>query len=201
MMACRSLVLLAAAFLIALLPGGATAQDPSLAAWRSYAKTPEAAKLMIWMHEALDARLSGKMPPRMDAAYPVFHGELGVFVTLVKKNRVRGCYGAFDHPDTRMDRLLDDYLLGALRRDHRYPALETGEAGGVAVILTIAGCRLPVRDIADVDLSRYGVLATFEDGSHDVVVPAEIRGIDALRRRWKGKEIAQLDIFSAVTLK
>lgn len=199
--AVRLFTFILAAFLC-LTAADAAGAEPSLEQWRAFSKTSDAAHLSAWLHQSLESYLTGGAdiaPPKIPL--PAFDGRLGVFITLLKKNKVRGCYGAFDHPTSHIETLLADYLKGALRRDHRYLPIDTGDLPEITIVVTIAGRRLPVRDVSHVDIMNYGILATFENDAHDVVVPAEIRSLDALRNRWKGKEIQQLDAFRTVTIK
>ncbi len=180
----------------------AASYEPSLEQWRAFSQTSDARLLAAWLHRSLESCLTdgkGITPPKM--TLPPFDGRLGLFITLMKKNKVRGCFGAFNHPNARIEELLTDYLKGALRRDHRYLPVDEGDLPDITIILTIAGRRVPVRDIADVDIVHYGILATFEGDAHDVIVPAEIRSLDALKSRWRGRQIHQIEVFGAITIK
>lgn len=180
----------------------AAGQEPSLEAWRAFSRTANAGRLILWLQDSARSSLTGRTAPAAPAiAWPPFDGHLGLFVTLMTKNNVRGCYGAFDHPTAQVEWLMAEYLKGALRRDHRYLPVDPGDIENLTIVVTIAGRRLPLQNAADVDIVSYGILATFEDDTHDVVVPAEIRSLDALQKRWRNRPIQQLEAFRAVTIK
>lgn len=184
------------------IPAGAQAGEDGLTAWRVFSRSSDAKILMTWMQCNLKADLNKTRCARsLNVPLPPFYGQLGVFVTLVKNGKVRGCFGAFDHVSDQKEDILKDYLRGALKRDSRYKSLLAGEADDVNIIITIAGSRLPVDNLDNIDVMNYGVLATFDNGQQDVIVPSEIKNIDALKRRLKDREINQIEAFRSVTIK
>ena len=131
---------------------------------------------------------------------PHFYGRVGLFVTLRKNRQVRGCYGAFDHRAESIEVVLIEYLRGALRSDPRYAPVDISECDEIDIIVTVAGTPFPVRDLNVLDISRYGVIVTCEDHSHVVIVPAEVRSTDYLKRLLPRKGIVQIAGFRAVTI-
>jgi len=185
-------------------PTVSTAGDAAepFASWESFARRGEAKKLLAWMRCSLDEILMGKAcmePPAF--APPPFYGRFGLFVTLVKGGKVRGCYGAFDHRSDKMEDLLRDYLQGALKRDGRYRPLDAYEAADAGIVLTVAGRQLPVNDLEHIDTANYGIVVTFENNEKSVFVPAEIKNMEKLKEMLRGKEIYQLTVFRAITIK
>lgn len=170
--------------------------------WSSFAQTNDARKLLSWMNCSMKEFVSDvQCPKTLDMPTPPFYGQLGIFVTLVRKGKVRGCFGAFDHRSDKIDGVLKDYLLGALKRDNRYQPLDAFEIDDTRIIITIAGTQYTIDDIDSIDIANYGVAATFDNNERDVLVPAEIKNIDSLRKRWRGKEVNQLTIFKTITIK
>jgi len=184
------------------IPAGAKAGEDALAAWNVFSKSSDAKILMTWMQCSMKADMNGTFCDQsLNVPLPPFHGQLGVFVTLVKQGKVRGCFGAFDHAFDQMEDILKDYLRGALKRDSRYKSLSSGEADDVKIIVTIAGKRLPIDNLDNIDVIHYGVLATFDNNQQDVIVPSEIKNIETLKRRLTGREINQIETFRSVTIK
>lgn len=174
----------------------------AFAKWRIYAKSSDAKKMVSWMHCSMKAFLSNNNCRQLpDFSTPSYYGKFGIFVTLVKKGKVRGCFGAFNHQSDKIDDVLKDYLQGALKRDHRYQPLDAAEADEVDVIITVAGRKYQVDDIDSIDIVNYGAVVTMENNEIEVIVPSEIKSIDALKRRLKGREINQVSVFKAVTIK
>jgi len=177
-------------------------EEDAFTRWRVYAQSNDARKLVFWMNCSLRAFLANKeCPQKPDFAAPSYYGKFGVFVTLVKKGKVRGCFGAFNHQSDKLDDVLKDYLHGALKRDFRYEPLDAAEIDDVNIVITIADRRHQIDDLDSIDIANYGVVATSENNETDVIVPSEIKSVDALKRRLKGKDINQIFVFRAVTVK
>jgi AMMECR1 domain-containing protein len=181
------------------------APDPSadtLREWARYARTREAGALVEWARCVLRGELAG---PRCDAVIPAgappLYGSAGVFVTLVRAGKVRGCFGAFHHASENLEAILRDYLGGALRRDPRYAPLGPGELDGAAVIITVAGMEFPVEDLAAVDLARCGLVFFMDGGERLLFVPSEIKSIDYLKKLVRMKSVVQITAFRAVSIR
>ncbi len=177
-------------------------EDDPFSQWTGFSRSTDAKKMIGWMHCSMVEFVAGSRCSQYpDFSAPPFYGRYGLFVTLVKRGRVRGCFGAFDHRADRIDVVLKEYLHGAMRRDYRYPPLEPVETDHVRIIVTVAGWQYPVENLEDVDIARYGIVVTFEDNERAVYVPSEIKSTDALKRALKGREISQIHAFRAVTIK
>lgn len=182
-------------------PGPSPAGDEHLDAWSRFARSREAGMLILWMRETMYAVVTGegrREPLRINA--PSFYGRLGLFVTLVNKNKVRGCFGAFDHRAEDLELVLSEYLRGALRCDPRYAPLDVSELEDSGIILTVAGPPYPVGDLADIDLARCGVVISFEGGDRMVFVPREVRSSDHLKKRIQGRDVDQISAFRTVVI-
>jgi AMMECR1 domain-containing protein len=156
---------------------------------------------MKWLRQQAGERLTGSTPgtsPKIET--PPFFGNLGIFITLKKGKKIRGCYGAFYHSYTDIGGLLADYLAGALTRDHRYPPLDIAELPDTEIILTVTSMPLPVSDLGTVDLHRYGILMVCDGDETAVFVPAEIRTVSFIERFSRGKT-CQISAFRAVTIR
>ncbi len=198
-----AVVFLGCLLLLALaLPSRAGEDSEPFARWGLFAREQGAENMIAWMRCSLGAILAGTRCTRPPGfAAPPFYGQFGIFVTVMKNGRVRGCYGAFDHRTDRIEELLRDYLRGALKRDRRYRPLEAFEAADAGIVVTVAGRQVPVDDIDRIDPANDGVAVTFESGEKWVFVPAEIGSVEHLKRRLSGREILQLNVFKAVTIK
>lgn len=177
-------------------------EDDPFNQWTGFSRSKDAKRMIGWLHCSMVEFVSGKSClQHPDFSAPQFYGRYGLFVTLVKRGKVRGCFGAFDHRSDRIDVVLKEYLHGALRRDSRYPPVEPVETDHVIIIVTVAGRQYPVEDLEDVDIARYGIVVTFENNERVVYVPSEMKSTDALKRGLRGREINQIHAFRAVTIK
>ncbi len=194
--------ILVAAIAASLLPGDGGARDGGLHVWAAYARTAESSRLLEWTRGILREELSGiKCTVPGPPSTPAFYGRHGLFVTLIHRNKVRGCYGAFYHKSDDIARVLRDYLCGALYRDPRYRTLEAAESEDTRIVITVTGSRFPVNDPDTLDIAREGVAVTLDDNRQMVFVPAEIRSTAYLKSRLPREGVVQITGFRAVTLR
>lgn len=176
--------------------------DADFKGWGRFSNSGDAKKLLSWARCLMDEILDGSQcRTRPDIALPPYYGQYGLFVTLMKNNRVRGCFGAFSHRSHDFEATLRDYLAGALKRDTRYRPIERSEAADTRIIITVAGEQYSVDDIYAIDTSRYGVVITTDNSERIIFVPSEIKNIDFLKRRLSGQEIQQIAVFRAITIR
>lgn len=181
--------------------GAKSMGDPALDEWRAFSEKPESRELIAWLRCQARAHIDGTgCSERMGVVTPEFFGKLGIFVTLKKGKKVRGCYGAFYHSSADIRLLLKDYLAGALTRDPRYKPLESSELDLIDILITIATPPNAVPDFGSIDPQRQGVVVTCDGGDSIVFVPAELRDISYLRNAVRGKS-CQASTFNVVTLR
>jgi AMMECR1 domain-containing protein len=178
-----------------------TIQDQMLAQWEEFSQKPESKQLVKWLRCQARAKLTGtECDEQLKTSLPPYFGRLGVFITLTKGKKVRGCYGAFFHTRTDIKELLLDYLSGAMTRDARYEPLDRGELEATSIILSITSPPQAVTDLDSVDVHRYGISVNCGDGIMSVYVPAEIRSMEFLQKHIKGIE-CQISAFRTVTIR
>ena len=197
-------MLLAAILLVAIMtPPGLlfSMEDQTLEKWSEFSKKAECRKLMSWLRCLAGARLTGEKDcGSPDIKTPPFFGSLGMFITLKRGRRIRGCYGAFSHAVTDLRGLLSDYLTGALTRDPRYAPLDAAELADTDIILTVATMPSPVSDAGSIDTNRYGVMLVCNGDETSVFVPAEVRASSYIEQFMKGKS-CQVSAFRAITIR
>jgi AMMECR1 domain-containing protein len=176
--------------------------------WQKFAASSDAARIISWAKGVVMKELgpgSSSEKDRTGSKFPdnppPFYGRLGIFVTLVKGGRVRGCYGAFHHGSDDLKSVLTSYIRGALRYDPRSRPLGIEEAGEADIIITIASQPRSVNDLYSVDISRYGIMFSLENGASLVFVPSEIKTHDYLKRRLGERRTSGISAFRAVTIK
>jgi len=130
---------------------------------------------------------------------PPFFGKLGIFITLKKGTKVRGCYGAFFHGSADIEALLSDYIAGALTRDPRYKSLDVSEIEDTDIIMTITTAPSPVDDYRLIDTSRFGIVLVCGEQT-TIFVPAEIRSAAYIEKAIAGKT-CQVSAFKGVTIR
>ncbi len=174
-------------------------EDPLLSEWGDFSSRPECKKMLQWLRCQARARLTGTIcSTRLEATTPGYFGSLGMFVTLKKGNRVRGCFGSFSHSATDAGSLLSDYLAGALTRDPRYQPLDISELNETRIIVTVTSQPFPVDDVATIDVRHSGIVMMCGNEA-TVFVPAEIKSTLYIEKKVKGTT-CQVSAFRAVTL-
>jgi len=170
-------------------------------AWSEFSTKKECKQLMGWLRQQAGERLTGAtLSTYPEIQTPPFFGSLGIFITLKKGKKVRGCYGAFSHSSVKICELLSDYLAGALARDPRYPPLDVAELPDTDIILTLASMPSPVSDLCAVDLHQSGILMLCDGDENAVFVPAEIRTVSYIERFMKGRT-CQISAFRTITIR
>ncbi|HMV45791.1 MAG TPA: AMMECR1 domain-containing protein [Leptospiraceae bacterium] len=176
-------------------------EETALSEWKKFSKTKASEELMEFIRCSATEELQLKNCDHPIPETPPFFGELGLFITIVNKGKVRGCFGAFRHKNTQITNVLQDYIRGALRQDPRYPPLEIEELKTAYFILTIADSPAPVADTESIPLGRYGVLLTKENGQGVVYVPGEIKSHSSLKRIMQKEKIQDVSIFKAILIR
>ena len=143
--------------------------------------------LAAWMFGVAEDHLAGMPLRRAAGALPAMSE--GVFVTIVRNGRVRGCFGSFQHRTTDMESLLAEYLCGALRSDPRYEPVTVSELASSVIIVTLAEQPGEPCAVEQIDPVMEGVLIEQDAGGGVVIVPAEFRSLAAIKRRAAGSRV------------
>lgn len=177
------------------------ASDSCLDMWNEFSHAPEKARLADWMRDTARNILNNKKSnPDPDVTLPADPDCTGLFITLIRKGKVRGCYGAFSHRYSSPADILKDYIKGAIFLDPRHEPLEKHELDETEIVLTITSNPEPVDDINNVDISNFGVFIECDDSSRTVIVPAEYRTASKIMK-LAGKNECRYYKFRAVTIK
>ena len=160
-----------------------SATDSCIDRWEEFTRSAEKTQLTEWMREAAGNILNkNKTFPDLKISPPAPPECTGMFITLIKNRKVRGCFGAFSHNKSSFTAIIRDYIKGALSYDPRYEPLEKHELDDTEIVLTIASNIEPINDINSVDISNFGLYIECEDSTRLVIVPAEYRTISRIMK-------------------
>ncbi len=173
----------------------------TLEEWRIFSMSESSRKLTKWIHQRALAILKGQKHKKLTLKAPSFYGRLGLFITIVKKGRVRGCFGAFNHENNSTEGCLNSYIRGALFLDPRYKQIEPWELEESEIILTITDQPVEVNSLKEIDISRQGVLIDREGNGGTVIVPAEFRTEFSLQNFLVNTKNCRIYKFNAVTIR
>lgn len=170
--------------------------------WKNFSKTQEAETLILWLKCKLKENLiEKKCRTKLKIKVPDFHGSLGIFVTIMIRKKVRGCFGAFFHKSFHLETVLSEYLKGALFNDPRYEPLGIENLENAQIIVTVAKRPFPINNPELVDISKYGIMITDAQNVIRIIVPMEIKSINYLLRKIKKLKIIQVHAFEAIAIK
>lgn len=117
---------------------------------------------------------------------PVFEQPLGVFVTLKRKDEVRGCMGSLKPRKSSLREEIATNLKAAMTQDPRHRRVEKSELEGMDIYLTTAGAPQPV--------PRFDALSPMHDAillksgaKEAVVLPGEAKTLRYLLAFAKAK--------------
>jgi len=171
------------------------ADEASLASLRAVLEGSRARRLLRLCREAVAETARGGRPaqpvsPR--ASDPAS----GLFVTLVKRGVVRGCYGDLNPSYGSLEQAASKAAEGAAVNDPRSLPVEPGEVAELDIILSLTLAPEPVMNLDQVDPDRYGLLVV-SGARRAVLLPGEARTSSyALRYAMRKAGMAPGDSFS-----
>lgn len=177
------------------------AEENLLNEWKKFSKSKSSEQLIQYIRCNAYSELHSSVCSFIMPETPPFFGQMGIFITIVNKGRVRGCFGAFRHQYRNLSEVIHEYLNGALRNDPRYPPLEVEELDSSSFILTIADSPIPVVDPDTIALGRFGVFLAKENGQGYVYVPGELKSHSSLKRMIQKENIQDVSVFKAILIR
>jgi AmmeMemoRadiSam system protein A len=138
-------------------------------------------KILDWGRELLDCSIHGRPLPKCPGLAGL---RGGVFVTLKKKGRLRGCIGRFDFSALLADSIRD-MVLAAAFQDPRFPPLSAGELAGLDITVSILSEPALLPSLEELVIGRDGLLLAHPRGS-GVLLP-----VVAVEQGWTALEFAR----------
>lgn len=127
---------------------------------------------------AIRAHLAGeRYPPPVGGPPPA-----GVFVTLTTRDgALRGCIGRLGPTQGRLFDEVAATAPDAATADPRFPAVTAAEMDDLQVEVSVLEPSTPVRDVAELDPRRFGVVMTWS-GKRGVLLP-DLHGVDSVEQQ------------------
>jgi uncharacterized protein len=113
--------------------------------------------LLRFARQTLAHHLAGG-PPAEPVRLDDLHAHSGAFVTLEVNGELRGCIGYPGSHDP-LDRVVAQCAVAAATEDPRFPSVEGRELAGMSVEISVLTPITPVRDVADIEVGRDGLVA------------------------------------------
>jgi AmmeMemoRadiSam system protein A len=128
--------------------------------------------LLAIARSAIDAAVRGGVAPALPvntSATAILAEERGVFVTLTRSGRLRGCIGRVE-PDIPLAALLPLMAVMSATRDPRFPAVATEELGTLCIEISLLSAPTPLSNPAAIEIGRHG-LTVFARGRRGLLLP------------------------------
>ncbi|MCX8073876.1 MAG: AmmeMemoRadiSam system protein A [Candidatus Binatia bacterium] len=125
--------------------------------------------LMSLAREAIHAQVKGLPPPSVQEVSPALAQRAGVFVTLYRHGRLRGCVGTLTE-DAPLHRAVARMAIAAAFEDYRFPPLSEDEVEELTIEISVLS---PLREVTTPDDIVVGVhgVALVHDGQRAVFLP------------------------------
>jgi AmmeMemoRadiSam system protein A len=136
--------------------------------------------IIDWCFAILKAKLEKTKEPEG----PPLPGDGGVFVTLKRKEQLRGCIGSFmwDHP---LKEMISEMTKAAAFRDYRFPPLTLPELEDLEITISVLTPLKPLDDLKDLVIGRDGLYLVHPLG-RGVLLP-----VVAVEQGWNAVEFAE----------
>lgn len=121
--------------------------------------------------------VSGKETEVEETELPeILKKEAGVFVTLKKNGKLRGCMGTFRPVQKNAAYEIISNAMTAAENDPRFPEVEKEELNEISISVDILSEPEPVRDKSELDPKKYGILV--KGGHQTGLLLPDLEGID-----------------------
>lgn len=87
---------------------------------------------------------------------PIFAQKRGIFVSLHKGGKLRGCIGYIQAHKSMLDSV-KEMAIAAAFRDPRFPPLQAGELADIRIEISVLSPLKLVRDISEITIGRDGL--------------------------------------------
>ena len=116
------------------------------------------AQLLSLARGTLEAHFRGEAPPRLASDRAAAFGEpRGLFVTLHRGGRLRGCIGTLA-PTGDLTRVVSEFALRAAFEDPRFPPLEERELPECEIEISVLTAPRAVSSPEEIEIGRDGLI-------------------------------------------
>ncbi|MBI1870368.1 MAG: AmmeMemoRadiSam system protein B [Chlamydiae bacterium] len=120
--------------------------------------------LCEWSRKTLEAYFEKKSPAPPEHLSSKFLEKKSLFVTLKKRNELRGCVGSLSQDKTLLE-MIKEMTLSAAFRDSRFPPLQQEELDKTAIEISILTDLVQISSTDSIELGKHGILIRKENHS------------------------------------
>ena len=132
--------------------------------------------------EAISVYLREKREISPPAEFPKeFQKKAGVFVSLHKKGRLRGCIGTYLPTQKNIICEIIKNAISAATRDPRFPPMEKNELKDVEISVDVLSQPEQIYSEDDLDPKKYGVIVS--KGWQKGLLLPDLEGVDTVERQ------------------
>ena len=125
----------------------------------------------------------GVIPPANKELTEEFLGKGGVFVSIKKHGRLRGCIGTIEPNKNNLAEEIVQNAISASTKDPRFPPITTDELGDLTISVDLLSSLETVTDLCQLDPKKYGILVTSRNKS-GILLP-DLEGIDTVEEQLR----------------
>jgi len=107
-----------------------------------------------------------------------FQKRAGVFVSLHKKGKLRGCIGTFIPTKPGIAYEIIENAISAATRDPRFPPVEVEELKDIDISVDILGEPEPVKSLEELNPKKYGIIVS-RGWQRGLLLP-DLEGVDTV---------------------
>jgi len=109
---------------------------------------------------------------------PEMEGRAGVFVSLHRQGRLRGCIGTFSPTTTNVAEEVIQNAVSSATQDPRFYPVQAKELADLEINVDVLSAPEPVKDAAELDPRRYGVIVSA--GRRRGLLLPDLEGVDTV---------------------
>jgi AmmeMemoRadiSam system protein A len=106
--------------------------------------------------ESIRAHLKGEAPQLYTSTSPILSQPRGVFVTLNRQGRLRGCIGYLEAVKPLLA-AVQEMAVAAAFQDPRFSALKEEELADLEVEISVLSPMQPIKKVEDIQVGRHGL--------------------------------------------
>ncbi len=115
--------------------------------------------LLALARATIAASVGGVEIPRFDLKSPEMRQVCGVFVTLHKKGRLRGCIGNFDPCDPLYQNVAE-MAVAAATQDRRFDMVTMEELPEIDIEISVLSPLRKITDTDEIEIGKHGIYMT-----------------------------------------